>query len=98
MLPLDSVNAKEYKNNADSYISEISNINSNYMGLDIGPDTIKLFEKHIKNSKSIIWNGPMGVFEMENFSVGTKSIAEAICQQTKKGAFSVVGGGTQLMQ
>ena len=96
LLPLDSVNAKEYKNNADRYISEISNINSNYMGLDIGPDTIKLFKKHIKNSKSIIWNGPMGVFEMENFSVGTKSIAEAVCQQTKKGAFSVVGGGDSI--
>ena len=96
LLPLDSVNAKEYKNNSDSYISKISNINSNYMGLDIGPDTIKLFKKHIKNSRSIIWNGPMGVFEMENFSIGTKSIAEAVCQQTKKGAFSIVGGGDSI--
>jgi phosphoglycerate kinase len=63
------------------------------MGLDIGPDSITQFSKAILNSKTIIWNGPMGVFEMENFSNGTKKIGEAICQATKNGAFSLVGGG-----
>ena len=93
LIPLDSVNAKEYKNNTPTHISKISNIESGFMGLDIGPRSVKLFRECIKNSKSIIWNGPMGVFEMTSFSNGTKSIAEAICEQTKMGAFSLVGGG-----
>ena len=93
LIPLDSVNAKEYKNNSESYISKISNIGADYMGLDVGPESIKLFKECIKESNSIIWNGPMGVFEMDSFSNGTKLIARAICEQTKKGAFSIVGGG-----
>ena len=63
------------------------------MGLDIGPESISLFEKEILLSKNIIWNGPMGVFEFSNFSKGTRSIAEAICSSTTNGAFSLVGGG-----
>ena len=63
------------------------------MGLDIGPESIASFSSIIKNSKTIIWNGPMGVFEMENFSKGTKEIGEAICEATENGAFSLVGGG-----
>tara|TARA_B100000927_G_scaffold123818_1_gene99813 strand:+ start:2191 stop:3387 length:1197 start_codon:yes stop_codon:yes gene_type:complete len=93
LIPLDSVNAKEYKNNSETYISKISHIDADYMGLDIGPESIKLFEECIRGSRSIIWNGPMGVFEMDSFSNGTKLIARAICEQTKKGAFSIVGGG-----
>jgi phosphoglycerate kinase len=63
------------------------------MGLDIGPESIKKFNEVIAASKTILWNGPMGVFEMENFQKGTKSIALAIADATAKGAFSLVGGG-----
>ena len=63
------------------------------MGLDIGPETISLFEKEIFLAKTIIWNGPMGVFEFSNFSKGTRSIARAVCSSTKNGSFSLVGGG-----
>ena len=73
--------------------SEITNVPAGFMGLDIGSESIAQFSKTILNSKTIIWNGPMGVFEMENFSNGTKKIGEAICKATEDGAFSVVGGG-----
>ncbi len=63
------------------------------MGLDIGPQAIVVFSKVIENSKTILWNGPMGVFEMKKFETGTKSIAEAIVRATAKGAFSLIGGG-----
>ena len=62
------------------------------MGLDIGPDSIAEFEKVIYASKTILWNGPMGVFEMEKFEAGTKAVAEAVVKATKKGAFSLIGG------
>jgi len=63
------------------------------MGLDIGPETIKTFSEVIKNSKTILWNGPMGVFEFSNFEKGTKEIALAIAEATSKGCYSLVGGG-----
>ena len=63
------------------------------MGLDIGPDSIKKFTDIIENSKTILWNGPMGVFEMEKFAAGTKAIAIAVAVATQKGAFSLIGGG-----
>ena len=63
------------------------------MGLDIGEKTICLFSKELESSKTIIWNGPMGVFEMSNFENGTKKIGEAICKSTVNGAFSLIGGG-----
>ena len=93
LLPSDSVNAKEFNNNAIIQHSKITNIPDGFMGLDIGSDSITHFSKVILNSKTIIWNGPMGVFEMDNFSNGTKQIGEAICKATKNGAFSLVGGG-----
>ena len=93
LLPSDSVNAKEFNNNAIIQHSEITHIPDGFMGLDIGSDSITHFSKVILNSKTIIWNGPMGVFEMDNFSNGTKQIGEAICKATKNGAFSLVGGG-----
>ena len=93
LLPSDSVNAKEFNNNAIIQHSKIITIPDGFMGLDIGSDSITHFSKVILNSKSIIWNGPMGVFEMDNFSNGTKQIGEAICKATKNGAFSLVGGG-----
>ena len=63
------------------------------MGLDIGTKTVELFAQVVKNSKTILWNGPMGVFEMKNFEKGTKAIAEAVVEATKNGAFSLIGGG-----
>ncbi|MFQ3332594.1 MAG: phosphoglycerate kinase [Thalassomonas sp.] len=93
LLPSDSVNADDFNNNATIQHSEITNIPEGFMGLDIGSDSINCFYEVILNSKTIIWNGPMGVFEMENFSNGTKKIGAAICKATKNGAFSLVGGG-----
>ena len=93
LIPSDSVNANDFKNDANTNITDIKNIADEYMGLDIGPKSIAAFSGVIKNSKTIIWNGPMGVFEMVNFSKGTKEIGEAICEATENGAFSLVGGG-----
>ena len=93
LLPIDSINSKEFNNYSDIELSDIRKINSNYMGLDIGEQSVDLFSKEIKRSKTIIWNGPMGVFEMSNFQNGTKKIGEAVADATKSGAFSLVGGG-----
>ena len=93
LLPSDSVNADDFNNNATIQHSEITNVPDGFMGLDIGKESVSSFSEAILNSKTIIWNGPMGVFEMENFSNGTKKIGEAICKATKNGAFSLVGGG-----
>ena len=92
LLPVDSLNTNEFKNSV-GVATNIFDIPKDSMGLDIGPESISLFEKEILLSKNIIWNGPMGVFEFSNFSKGTKSIAEAVCSSTKNGAFSLVGGG-----
>ena len=93
LLPSDSVNVKAFDNSADTNVSDIENIPNGFMGLDIGEKSIAHFSEIIKNSKTIIWNGPMGVFEMSNFANGTKQIANAICRATEKGAYSLVGGG-----
>jgi len=68
-------------------------IEKGWMGLDIGPESIKIFSDNIMKSKTILWNGPMGVFEMKKFQAGTKAIAEAIAKATESGAYSLVGGG-----
>ena len=96
VLPSDSVNAVEFNNDAKTNISDILCIESNYMGLDIGVDSIASFSKIITQSKTLIWNGPMGVFEMESFQNGTRKIGEAICAATENGAFSLVGGGDSI--
>lgn len=96
VLPKDSVNASEFKNDAIINTSDISLINKNYMGLDIGAKSIVNFSKIIANSKTIIWNGPMGVFEMDSFENGTRKIGEAVCLATTNGAFSLVGGGDSI--
>ena len=93
LLPSDSVNADDFNNNASIQNSEITNVPNGFMGLDIGSGSIASFSNTILDSKTIIWNGPVGVFEMENFSNGTKKIGEAICKATENGAFSLVGGG-----
>ena len=92
-LPVDSVNATEFRNDAVKSISRIDSIDDNLMGLDVGPATLEKFKKVVLNSKVILWNGPMGVFEFENFSDGTKKLGHYIVQATAKGCFSLVGGG-----
>lgn len=92
-LPTDSVNAKAFNNSADTNVCDILNIPKGFMGLDIGEKSIAHFSEIIKHSKTILWNGPMGVFEMSNFANGTRQIANAICKATKRGAYSLVGGG-----
>jgi phosphoglycerate kinase len=93
LLPEDSVIADKFDNNANIKVADNTLIPPGWMGLDIGHDSIKAFQEVIKNSKTILWNGPMGVFEMENFQNGTKSIAVAVAHATQNGAFSLVGGG-----
>jgi len=93
LLPIDSVNATEFSNDAQTNITSVDSIPSDMMGLDIGPKTIDLFDKMIRSSKTILWNGPMGVFEMEKFAKGTLQIAQSIAKATEEGAFSLVGGG-----
>ncbi len=92
-LPLDVKIANEFSNDAEINLSSSYNIPEGWMGLDIGPKTIQKFEDVILSSSSILWNGPMGVFEMSNFETGTKSIALAIAKATEKGGFSLIGGG-----
>ena len=93
LLPIDVVVADEFKNDSPSETVSIDNVASAKMGLDIGPETIKLFKDEIIKSKTIVWNGPMGVFEMPNFAKGTFEIAEALAKATANGAITVVGGG-----
>lgn len=96
ILPIDSVNSTTFNDQLASSISEINKIPANEMGLDIGPKSIDLFSKEILSSKTILWNGPMGVFEFSNFSEGTLSVGKSICESTEKGAFSLVGGGDSI--
>jgi len=93
LLPVDGVNADKFDAGADTYLSAIDDVKEGWMGLDIGPESIKLFEKVIMESRTIRWNGPMGVFEMEKFAAGTTAIAKAVAKATEKGAFSLIGGG-----
>ncbi|NOZ45653.1 MAG: phosphoglycerate kinase [Chlorobi bacterium] len=92
-LPVDNIIADDFSNNANTKYCEINNIDDGWLGVDIGNNTIKLFEDVLKNSKTILWNGPMGVFEMDNFAKGTIAIANALVEATKNGAFTLVGGG-----
>ena len=92
-LPSDSIIADKFAANAETSNAPSNNIPDGWMGLDIGPNAIKQFVNVIHRSKTILWNGPMGVFEMENFQHGTKAIATAVAEATQKGAFSLVGGG-----
>lgn len=92
-LPIDCVCADAFDNNANTQISRNDNIADGWMGLDIGPEARTVFAQTIENSKTILWNGPMGVFEMSNFSKGTIQVAEAVVKATENGAFSLIGGG-----
>jgi len=93
LLPTDSVIADNFSNDANIDMAKNDNIKNGWMGLDIGPESIQAFTKVVEGSKTILWNGPMGVFEMEKFEQGTKAIAEAVVKATENGAFSLIGGG-----
>ncbi len=92
-LPVDAVIADAFSNDANTKICKINEIPDGWMGLDIGPNTEVLFADIVSISKTILWNGPLGVFEMPNFANGTISLGNAIAKATEKGAFSLVGGG-----
>ncbi|MFC1734250.1 phosphoglycerate kinase, partial [candidate division KSB1 bacterium] len=92
-IPSDAVVADAFSNDANSKVIHADQIEDPWMGLDIGPESIKKFEKVIQESKTILWNGPMGVFEMNQFQTGTKEIALAVAEATSKGAYSLAGGG-----
>ncbi|NWF89245.1 MAG: phosphoglycerate kinase [Ignavibacteriaceae bacterium] len=93
LLPVDFVVADEFKNESPSSIVNAESIPSDKMGLDIGPESIKLFKQELENSKTIVWNGPMGVFEMDNFAKGTFAIAQVLADVTAKNAITIIGGG-----
>ena len=93
LLPIDSIIADKFDAGASTATSDSNKIPDGWMGLDIANNAIYDFSQVILNSKTILWNGPMGVFEMEKFQQGTKSIAEAVATATQNGAFSLVGGG-----
>ncbi len=93
LLPEDSVVADSFSNDSNFKTCDNKQIESGWMGLDIGPKACASFADVIKNSKTILWNGPMGVFEMSNFENGTKTTAMAVVEATEKGAFSLIGGG-----
>jgi len=92
-IPSDTVVAEEFKNDAAHRSVHVDQIPAGWMGVDIGPETIKQFSIEIASAKTIVWNGPMGVFEMPNYAYGTLAIAKAMAQATSNGATTVVGGG-----
>ncbi|HAW58961.1 MAG TPA: phosphoglycerate kinase [Bacteroidales bacterium] len=93
LLPVDVVIADKFDNEANRKICQSDEIPDGWIGLDIGPKTIELFKDVITHSKTLLWNGPMGVFEMSNFETGTVAVAQCIAEATTKGAYSLVGGG-----
>ncbi len=93
LLPTDIVIADNFDNNANTQIVDVNNIPDGWMGLDIGPDSIKVFQDALADCKTVIWNGPMGVFEMSNFAKGTEAIARSLADLTKNGATTIIGGG-----
>lgn len=93
LLPVDTIYADEFSDSASMREGKIGEIPEGWMGLDIAKESIEIFRKVILDSKLILWNGPMGVFEMKNFQKGTLEIAKAVAEATKKGAFTLVGGG-----
>lgn len=90
LLPVDAVCAKEFKNDTEFAVYAKENMPKDRMGMDIGPKSVKLFTEAVKNAKTVVWNGPMGVFEMPNFENGTKKVAEALAESD---AVTIIGGG-----
>lgn len=93
LLPIDSKCGDAFDNNCNTMFVDSMNIPDGWEGMDIGPKTIQTFTDAIKGARTILWNGPMGVFEFENFAFGSKAIADAIVEATAAGAFSLIGGG-----
>lgn len=96
LLPVDNVCAQEFKDGIPTVTTENPNIPAGYMGLDIGPKTIKLFEEELLKCKTVFWNGPVGVFEMESYAKGSFAIAETLVKMTENGAITIIGGGDSL--
>ena len=92
-LPVDAVVADAFSNSAQTKIEAVDKISDGWMGLDVGPQTTENFGSVITESNTILWNGPVGVFEMDKFSQGTIALGNQIAEATKRGAFSLVGGG-----
>ncbi|MEP0987665.1 phosphoglycerate kinase [Ekhidna sp.] len=92
-LPKDSIIADDFNNNANKQTADNYAIPDGWMGLDVGPESRKVFSDIIEKSKTVLWNGPMGVFEMSNFAEGTNTIAQAVVKATEYGGFSLIGGG-----
>ena len=95
-LPVDNLCADKFAEDAHSMFTIDQNIPDGWLGMDVGIRTIELFKEVILSSKTILWNGPVGVFEMEKFEIGTRVVAEAIVESTKNGAYSLVGGGDSI--
>jgi phosphoglycerate kinase len=93
LLPVDNVIAQEISDAAETKTTDTAAVPDGWLGVDIGPKTITKFEEIISNANTIIWNGPMGIFEQEKFSKGTMAVAKALANRTEAGAISVVGGG-----
>ncbi len=93
MLPVDCVVANKFDNNATTKVVSVREIPPGWQGMDIGPESAKAFAVEISKAKTVVWNGPMGVFEMGRFAYGTNAVAEALANATKKGATTIVGGG-----
>lgn len=93
VLPVDAIAADAFNNDADTYTAGEEGIKDGYMGLDIGPKSIELFKSVLADAKTVVWNGPMGVFEMTNFARGTLAIGEELVEVTENGATTIVGGG-----
>ena len=92
-LPVDVVAADAFSNDANTQICDVRQIPTGWQGLDAGPDSLEIFDRVVNESKTILWNGPLGVFELENFAKGTIELGNSIAESTKNGAFSLVGGG-----
>jgi phosphoglycerate kinase len=90
LLPVDNVTAAEFSKDAEAVVTEDQNISADFMGLDIGPKTQKIYSDEIVNAKTVVWNGPMGVFEFEKFAAGTKNVAKALADSD---AVTIIGGG-----
>lgn len=93
LLPVDCVVADVFDNNANTQVVKVDAIPAGWAGVDIGPETVKLFSDEIIKGKTVVWNGPMGVFEMSNFAKGTNAVAQALVNATKAGATTIIGGG-----
>ena len=93
LLPVDTVVADAFRNDAAHHVVSVKSIPAGWSGLDIGPETIRLFNEQLDRAKTIVWNGPMGVSEMANFARGTVAIAEKLAERTRLGATTIVGGG-----